>query len=77
MKDPTIKAEWIAKWKQYAKDHYTDGGWDVVVECWDDAEWDDLVESSEDYEAAEDTLKGTVDVWADRQADAKFYQDNA
>ena len=28
----------VAAVKDYAKDHYSDGGWDYLVECWDDSD---------------------------------------
>jgi hypothetical protein len=58
---------------KYAEDHYTDGGWDVIVECW-------TLDMIEDYiiEAGvctfADAVKlfgdGVVAIWADQQADA-------
>jgi hypothetical protein len=60
----------IYKW---AEDHYTEGGWDVIVECW-------TLDMIEDYivEAGVTTFAdalalfrdGVVAIWADQQADA-------
>lgn len=59
--------------KDHALAHYNDGGWDVVVECWEDAEIERLLRegaatTSEEAIAAFAVL---VDIWADRQADVK------
>lgn len=57
--------------KQYAADHYNEGGWDVVVECYDDAELIAQIGDAESLEAALDAFRPAVSVWADRQADAE------
>jgi hypothetical protein len=66
-----MNKEEIAKYiYDYAVEHYNDGGWDVIVECWT---LDAIANSLEDDETKEDALKhfeGVVDVWAERQADA-------
>lgn len=61
-------AEYIQK---YAMAHYNDGGWDVIVECW---ELKDILEQIDDGESKEQALqyfKKIVAVWADQQADAR------
>ena len=66
-----MNKEEIAKYiYNYAQEHYEDGGWDVIVECWT---INDIMERIEDGDSKEDALKhfeGVVDVWADQQADA-------
>lgn len=66
-----MNKEEIAKYiYDYAVEHYNDGGWDVIVECWTLKE---IMEHIEDGESKEDALKhfeGVVDAWAERQADA-------
>lgn len=66
-----MNKEEIAKYiYEYAQEHYNDGGWDVIVECWT---IDDIMEQIEDGESKEDVLnnfKSTAAVWADRQNDA-------
>lgn len=59
--------------KTYANDHYEDGGWDVIVECWsDDDILDYLLERSAESQAdALYAFRNIVEVWADRQADAR------
>lgn len=57
--------------KAHALAHYTDGGWDVIVECWDD---DEIAEQIGDASTVEDALAAfavLVDVWGDGQADAR------
>ena len=66
-----MNKEEIAKYiYNYAQEHYEDGGWDVIVECWT---IEDIMERIEDGESKEDALKSfesVVGVWADQQADA-------
>ena len=66
-----MNKEEIAKYiYNYAQEHYEDGGWDVIVECWT---INDIMERIEDGESKEDALKSfesVVGVWADQQADA-------
>lgn len=66
-----MNKEEIAKYiYDYAVEHYNDGGWDVIVECWT---INDIMERIEDGESKEDALKSfesVVDVWAERQSDA-------
>lgn len=59
--------------KKHATEHYEDGGWDVVVECWTDKEIQDwLVKNgAATPEEAIDSFKDLVSIWADRQADAR------
>lgn len=58
--------------KTHALEHYEDGGWDVIVECWEDA---DIIEHTAEVDTAEEAIAllqhGPVAVWADRQADAR------
>lgn len=66
-----MNKEEIAKYiYDYAVEHYNDGGWDVIVECWT---INDIKNQIMDYESKEDALKhfeSVVAVWADREADA-------
>jgi hypothetical protein len=57
---------------KYAEDHYTDGGWDVIVECWTlDMIEDYIIEGgARTFVEAVALFKNIVDVWADQQADA-------
>jgi hypothetical protein len=66
-----MNKEEIAKYiYDYAVEHYNDGGWDVIVECWT---LNQIMEHIEDGESKEDALKhfeSVVAVWADQEADA-------
>ena len=70
-----IMEEIIKFIKQYAQDHYNDGGWDVVVECWSDSDIRQYLNSCKITTQPEalKQFKRIVDVWADQQADAKNY----
>jgi hypothetical protein len=58
----------------YAEAHYTDGGWDVIVECWEHPQIAEAF-AAEGVTTMEQALScsiaGAVSVWADRQADAR------
>jgi len=61
--------------KQYAQDHYNDGGWDVIVECWSDSDIRyqlNLCKITTKVEALK-YFNRLASVWADQQADAKNY----
>jgi hypothetical protein len=61
----------IAKLKQLCVDRY-DRGYDVFVECWDDAEWiDTWNQELGDVRAIKRLLARLVDVYNDRRADAR------
>lgn len=54
---------------------YSEGGWDVLVECWTaeeyDSYWRELPKYPATAEEAIASVGGLVSVWADRQADAR------
>jgi len=71
-------AELVEAIKAHAMAHYNDGGWDVVIECFDDDEIVEIFEIDrkagkviETAEEAIDCFASPVAVWADRQADAR------
>jgi hypothetical protein len=65
--------------REYALAHYGDGGWDVVVEAMNDAEIAQDLSKASDLSpcttlaevVSDSVLAICVDVWADRQADAR------
>jgi len=57
--------------KTYARDHYEDGGWDVILECWEDDEIADTIRGARTVRGAIRKIRRIVDVYADRQADAR------
>jgi hypothetical protein len=74
--DETTKLALIAALKKYAIEHY-DQGYDTYVECYDDAEWAEFVGDHEDEASVWNIFHRVASVWADRQADARYYRDNA
>jgi len=57
--------------KDHALVHSEDGGWDVVVECFDDAEIAETIGEAGTIAEALDAFAPLIDVWSDRQADAR------
>lgn len=57
--------------KDHALVHYEDGGWDVVVECFDDAEIAETIGEAGTIAEALDAFAPLIDVWSDRQAGAR------
>lgn len=59
----------------HAEAHYEDGGWDVIVECHDEASiiemvWGIAPETADTFDAAMAEVRDVVSIWADREADA-------
>lgn len=57
--------------KDYALTNYDKGGWDVIVECYDDDMIADVIGKARTPEGAIRKFRPLVSVWADRQADAR------
>lgn len=57
--------------KDHATKHYDAGGWDVVVETYDDAEIAEVIGGARTVKGALAKFRPMVSVWADRQADAR------
>lgn len=57
--------------KMHALAHYEDGGWDVVVECWEDHEIAEHIKDASTPQEAIASFETAVSVWSDRQADAR------
>lgn len=66
-------ADLVKAVKAHANENYEAGGWDVIVECWEDDQIADVIseEGATTTQAAIDAFKPVVSVWADRQADAR------
>jgi hypothetical protein len=61
----------IAKYiYNYAQEHYNEGGWDVIVECWTIDDIANRLEDDETKEEALESFKSVAEVHAERQADA-------
>jgi len=58
--------------KAFAEEHYEDGGWDVIVECWTDADILEHIGESKTIAQALATFKDLVSIWSDRQSDARI-----
>jgi len=58
----------VAKIKQWALDHYSKG-WDVVVECWSDADIAEYVMTEGGYIGARKEIGETMRLLADMQAE--------
>lgn len=65
-----MDTELVEQVKQYAMDHYTDG-WDVVAECYDDPKIAEMIGRATTLEEAIHELTPFVEIWADREADAR------
>jgi hypothetical protein len=65
------RTELIAAVRAHAEEHYEDGGWDVIVECWEDDDIDRQIGRARTLQGALRNLSAFVDVMADRQADAR------
>jgi hypothetical protein len=57
--------------KAHALAHYNDGGWDVIVECFDDAQIRTEIGRARTVEGAIRKMRPLVAIWADQQADAR------
>jgi hypothetical protein len=72
----TVSQEMVEHVKAHALAHYNDGGWDVIVECWEDKEivdWltDPTMPAVTTNALAIERMFILVEIWADRQADAR------
>lgn len=64
------KQELIAAVKAHALAHYNDGGWDVIVECYEDEQIAEVIGDSRTVHGALRNFASIIDVLADREADA-------
>jgi len=72
MTDNTMTTEeLVAAVKAHALAHYEDGGWDVIVECWEDEDIVRQIGQARTLRGALSKLSPFVDVMSDRQADAR------
>ncbi|MFC3504470.1 hypothetical protein ACFOOK_26360 [Micromonospora krabiensis] len=55
----------------HADEHYNHGGWDVIAECFEPREVAGRMNEDMTVAEAIDSWRFSVDVWADRQADAR------
>jgi hypothetical protein len=64
--------ELVAFVQDHAIAHYEDGGWDVVVECYGPEEIAAQIGKATTEAGALAKFAFLIDVWADRQADARI-----
>ena len=60
----------IAAMKQWCLDHYEQGA-DTMVECWNNDDYQDLIDRTQTTAQAWEVLRGVADAYADRKADAE------
>jgi hypothetical protein len=70
-RDDWVSTSMVEAVKAHALEHYEDGGWDVVVECWDDEQIAEQIAGATTVAEAVAAFAGVVSVWADQQADAR------
>ncbi len=63
-------SELVQAVKDYATEHYNDGGWDVLVEAYGDDQIAEVIGKARTVKGALAKFKPLISVWADRQADA-------
>ena len=57
--------------RDYALEHYYEGGWDVIVETFEDSELAEEIRGAKTLEGALRKLRPVVRVWSEQQADAQ------
>ncbi len=67
----TGQAQLVKAVKAHALEHYSDGGWDVIVETYTDDEIAAQIGQARTVRGALAKFADVVSVWADRQADAE------
>ncbi len=79
LKQTKSMKELVAAVKKHAEDHYNDGGWDVIVECWTDQELCAHIMQSKAHtvDQAITSFEIPVSVWSERQSDAAFHRREA
>jgi hypothetical protein len=70
-RDTGVRPSLVLQVMKYAEAHYNDGGWDVIVECWEPRQIAETIKGCNTLAAV---LKGSglsavVGVWSDREAD--------
>lgn len=62
----------VAAVRAHAAEHYINGGWDVIVECYDDAAIAEVIGSARTVDGALARFRPIIEVLADRQAEAAY-----
>lgn len=53
---------WAERLRQHATVHYTEDGWDILVECWTDEYLNEIIGNSKTYEEAVITVSNVLSV---------------
>jgi hypothetical protein len=61
----------VAQVKAYALDHYDKGGWDILVEAWEDWQVAEAIAGASTLRGALRKLSAVVGAYSDQQADAR------
>lgn len=67
--------ETIEQMKAWCLENYENGA-DTMVECWEDEDYANLIDSAPSWEEAWNVLKSVASVYRERQADARYYKEN-
>ena len=68
----TTKRDWIRDLTALAQRNYDTGyGWQVLIECFDQTDWIDLVEDCETYAEAEAKATQIAEIHTDRYNEAQ------
>lgn len=72
-----LDPEVLKAFRSHAEEHYEDGGWDVIVECWSDSEIQEHVAQYNAQTLPEvlAAFRDVVGVYADRQAEAAYQRE--
>lgn len=73
--EATATAQLVKAVKEHAVANYEQGGWDVIVECWEDAQIADHIEGAASVEEAIAKFKDLIEVWSDQQAEADSHRE--
>jgi len=61
-----VMKTWAERLRQHATVHYTEDGWDILVECWTDEYINEIIGRAKTYEEAVITVSdvlSTIDVF--------------
>lgn len=63
------KAELVAAVRAHARKNYSKGGWDILVECWDNADIEEAIGNATTEDAAIRACARTLGIMDDYRAD--------
>lgn len=61
----------VAAVRHHALANYSAGGWDYVVECWEDSDILEIIGDAQTVDAAIDKVRRIVKIIAEREHDAQ------